>query len=122
MSHPRPNGAVMVFNSFDTPRRPEQPDEGFYLVHLVRKGPLVPCQILRRRTLWGTAINGLPPRAWYEKPWADPTMMQVWLGERTTREEHDRRLALTRIPGHPAQTPYKAISLADLPAIPIDDV
>ena len=107
----------MTFRRGEAPRRSDRPEPGFYLIRLVRGGPLVPAEIIQRRGQWGAAIDGAPPRSWNADPFRSEGVERVWLGERVTKAEHDRRVALKSVSGHPAQTPDRKIDLTAIPPI-----
>jgi hypothetical protein len=91
-------------------RAVDEPKPGYFLTKLVRGGALVPGRIIHRFGKWQAVIDGVaqPPHA---DPLLAPGVSRLWLGDPTTKAEYDRRLALKKVDGHPAQTPRKRIDL-----------
>jgi hypothetical protein len=98
-------------NRTQAPRLVDRPEPGCFLIKLVSGGPFVPGRIVVEGGKWHAVVNGkaYPPAT---DPLEAPWVSRLWLGDRITRDEYERRLALRDIPGHPAGRPNERISLA----------
>lgn len=97
------------------PRAVGQPEAGYFLIRLVRKGPLIPARIVLRDGMWWAMINGSEyPAA--SDPAAAPRVFQIWHGgEVITEKQYNKALAKSSHPD--ALDPNKPIDLTKLPSI-----
>jgi hypothetical protein len=101
------------------PRAVDKPRPGYFLMKLVKGGPLCPVAIIYEFGVWRSEINGVIRG----EPNADPMqagdVMRVWLHwrEEIDLAEYRRLLKLTADPAHPSSQPTKAINLAELPPL-----
>lgn len=96
-------------------RQVDQPEPGYFLIRLVRKGPLVPARITRRDGVWQAIINGEPQREG-----ADPTtaqgVLRIWHGGEVISEAgYLRAMHKARQPD--ALPPREPIDLTKLPPL-----
>lgn len=90
-------------------RQVGEPEPGYFLIRLVRKGPQVPARITHRDGIWQAIINGEPQREG-----TDPAMAQdvfrIWHGgEAITEAEYLRAMHKARQPS--ALPPREPIDL-----------
>jgi hypothetical protein len=106
----------------EPPRDPGLPEVGYYLLRLVRQGPLVPAQIVCVDGLWHAEIDGVAYAAAAD-PAEAPKVFDIWLrAARTTPEEYAHLLVVAEWarkhqPDHPAANPGKPISLGNMPPL-----
>lgn len=94
-------------------RRSDIPEPGYYLVRLVRWGPLVGAQIVHDELGWSVMIDG----QWWGPsvdPWALTAMERVHWGRPSTETDVKYRISLKRWaevyePDHAAANPRKPI-------------
>lgn len=93
-----------------------EPQPGFFLIRLVRKGPQVPARICHENGVWWAIVDSQTfPSA--SDPAAAPRVFPIWHGgEEITEAEYQHRLALKRWaqahqPDHPAANPGRPIDL-----------
>lgn len=104
----------------EAPRAIDQAEPGFFLLRLVKAGPLVAARISHDGGIWRAIIDGVaqePGAAdWTHAAGVD----RIWTaGRRCTESEYRYRLALrahalTADPDHPAANPTKPIRLRNL--------
>ncbi len=94
-------------------RRLDTPEEGYFILRLVRGGPWVPCAITNTFGLWQAVINGETMQPAHEDPVQAKDVCRVWNyhRERIDRAEYDRLLGLKKNPSHPANNPQQAIDV-----------
>lgn len=108
----------------EPPRRIDRPEEGLFLLRLVRGGPLVGAAIVRLPDhRWAAQIDG----QWCGEPHGDPVraagVFRIWTsGKRVNLEEFQFRLGMRvwaekHAPFHPAANPRQPIDLSELPPI-----
>ena len=96
-----------------------EPQPGYFLVRLVRKGPRVPAQIRHVDGQWNAVINGasFPAAA---DPAAAPRVFFIWhSGEEIAEAEYRKSLARSRAasPDDPLSNPGKPIDLTTRPPL-----
>ena len=95
-------------------RNPAEPEEGYYAVKLVKKGPAVGARIAHGDGNWYATING-EHKIGSEDPELNEFVQQVWLfGRKIDKQEYDfllARCAAYRLnwPDHPYANPEKPI-------------
>ena len=95
------------------------PEPGFFLVRLVRKGPVVPARIRHADGMWSALINGEAFGA-ASDPAAAARVFFIWhSGEEITEAEYQRRLIESRDapPDHPLANPDRPIDLTSMPPL-----
>jgi hypothetical protein len=96
------------------PRATDAPEPGFFLMKLVKHGPLVPVAIFHRNGEWSAEIVGqrLPS---HPDPVRAEKVLTIWhyARETITRDEYVRRLEQAKDPSHPASNPRKPVDLAN---------
>jgi hypothetical protein len=100
-------------------RNVAEPQPGYFLTRLVRKGPLVPAQIRHVNGLWSAVINGQSYSSAAD-PAAAPRVFSIWhSSEEITAAEYAKRLSqsLNAKPGDPLSEPDKPIDLVDRPPL-----
>ena len=98
-------------------RRIDQPQPGFYLLKLVKGGPLIAGKICQEDGFWWAEINGRIYGLPNEDPLLADGVERCWLGTPCNETQYLATLALKDIPGHPNSTPLKPINLTSLPPI-----
>lgn len=100
----------------------DQPQPGFFLLRLVRKGPWVPAAICHDSDGWHAVINGERGDS-HADPAHAPGVFRIWHGGRVCTEAeyhhrlHVRAWAEQHMPQHPAAQPRAAIDLQSLPPL-----
>lgn len=99
-------------------RNPAEPEEGYYAVKLVKKGPEVGAKIIRREdsglVVWAVVVNYEDACA-SEDPELNGALQQVWLfGRKIDFPEYNYllercRFFRLRYPDHPYANPQKPI-------------
>lgn len=108
-------------------RNPAEPEEGYYAVKLVKKGPEVAAyiwstHIFAGERMWECEING-EHKGGHVDPQLCEAVQQVWLfGRKIDKQEHDFLLSRCaywkeRNPRHPFANPDKPIDLRLMPPI-----
>lgn len=88
------------------------PEPGWFLIRLVRHGPLVPARIIHRDGLWQAVILG-EPRAAAAEPSAAADVFRIWHGgEMITEAEY--LTAMRKARQADAPKPREPIRLANL--------
>lgn len=96
-----------------------EPQPGYFLMRLVRRGPQVPAQIRLSGGLWSAVVNGEEFGS-ASDPASAPRVFTIWhSGEEITEAEYERRLGISRqaSPDDPISKPRKPIDLTSLPSL-----
>jgi hypothetical protein len=94
-----------------------QPEPGYFLIHLVRKGPLVPARIIHNPDAgsWQAIVDGCPQRAATD-PAAAPMVFPIWHGGQMISEAEYLRAMKAR--GEPDAPPARVpINLTSAPPL-----
>jgi len=99
-------------------RRLDDPKPGYFLVRVVKGGPLVPAAIIYEFGVWRAVISGEEFDA-REDPLRAEKVLFIWHGfrEQITRDEYLQRLGLAADHTHPSSRPREVIDLATEPPI-----
>lgn len=105
-------------NASEPPRVVDQPEPGFFLMRLVRRGPKVAARIVHdEHGIWRAHIDGVPQEPGGADPHRARGVLRIWhSGTRCTEQEYLYRLALkawamAHDPDHPAANPERPVSL-----------
>ena len=107
----------------ETARAVDQAEAGYFLLRLVKGGPLVAAQIIHEGGMWRAVIDGVPQLPGAADWTRAAGVERIWIGgTRCTAAEYAYRLnlkswATTAAPSHPAAQPDKSIQLTRQPSI-----
>jgi hypothetical protein len=95
-------------------RRLDDPEPGYFLVRVIKNGPLVPAAIFREFGVWRAEINGEIQPDPNPEPLKAGKVVSVWhsFRERLTKEEYDRRLKRAADPADPSSRPRERLDIA----------
>jgi hypothetical protein len=95
-------------------RRLDTPEPGYFLIRMVRKGPLVPCAIFHEFGVWRAEFAGAAQGETHSDPLYADGVTRIWNGfvERISRDDYLRLSGLAKNPAHPSSRPREAVNLS----------
>jgi hypothetical protein len=95
-------------------RRLDDPEPGYFLVRVIKGGPLVPAAIFHEFGVWRVEINGEIQADPNPEPLKADKVVSIWhsFRERLTKEEYDRRVKRASDPADPSSRPREALNIA----------
>jgi hypothetical protein len=106
-----------------SPSRPvNTPSPGYFLIRLIKGGPLVPARICHEQGLWWAVVDGEVKQA-HADPGHAPDVFRIWhSGQFIDQQTYEHRLRLKKWavehrPDHPAANPRKPIDRNSTPPV-----